>query len=216
MPEPSSPMPEPAAHTTPSPADKASGTDALSEAILPVVLHELANVTQNLTGLHSILAMDGGAELFAQRQGDLVRSGQLAEDLGWAMAVLGSACGENLLLTRREPRGLSILFKLVQKACRREGLDVQPCPPDLPHLAPGCLDGWQLPWTLASLLLQATRDGGGDWSLTAHGGRWIFSWCAHPSTGSTAAHLVEQLPGAEFTPAGDGRVRLGLPGDWLR
>ncbi len=209
-------MPEPAARTTPPAPDAARQGDALSEAILPVLLHELANVTQNLTGLHSILGMEGGAELFAQRQGDLVRSGQLAEDLGWAMAVLGSACGDNLLLARREPRGLSILFPLVQKACRREGLDVQSCPPDLPQLAPDCLDGWQLPWTLASLLLQSTRDGGGDWSLTPHGGRWIFSWRAHPSAGTAAAHLVGQLPGAEFAPAGKGRVRLALPGDWLR
>ena len=138
-------MPEPVPPRTSTALDTGQG-DALSEAILPVLLHELANVTQNLTGLHSILAMEGGTELFARRQADLVRSGQLAEDLGWAMAVLGSACGENLLLARREPRGLSILFTLVQKACRREGLDVQPCPPDLPQLAPGCLDGWQLPW----------------------------------------------------------------------
>jgi hypothetical protein len=209
-------MPEPAARTTPPAPDTAGPGDALSEAILPVLLHELANVTQNLTGLHSILTMEGGAELFARRQGDLVRSGQLAEDLGWAMAVLGSACGETLLLARREPRGLAILFSLVQKACRREGLDVQPCPPDLPRLAPDCLDGWQLPWTLASLLLQATRDGGGDWSLTLHGGRWIFSWRAHPSAGSVAARMVEHLPGAEFAPAGQGRVRLALPGNWLR
>jgi hypothetical protein len=208
-------MPEPAPTRTPTALDTRQG-DALSEALLPVLLHELANVTQNLTGLHSILAMEGGAELFARRQGDLIRSGQIAEDLGWAMAVLGSACGENLLLARREPRGLSILFSLVQKACRREGLDLQPCPPDLPQLAPECLDGWQLPWTLSSLLLQATRDGGGDWTLTPHGGRWIFSWRAHPSAGSAAAHLVEQLPGAEFAPAGEGRVRLALPGDWLR
>jgi hypothetical protein len=209
-------MSDSAFQTTPTTADTNGRPDALSEAVLPVLLHELANVTQNLTGLHSILSMEGGAALFAQRQGDLIRSGQIAEDLGWAMAVLGSACGENLLLARREPRGLSILFSLVQKACRREGLEVQPCPPDLPRLAPDCLDGWQLPWTLASLLLQSTRDGGGDWSLTHHGARWIFSWRAHPSAGSSAAPLVETLPGAEFTPAGEGRIRLALPGDWLR
>ena len=209
-------MPEPAARTVPAAPDQTRGPDPLTEALLPVLLHELANVTQNLTGLNSILTMDGGAELFAGRQEDLVRSGQMAEDLGWAMAVLGSACGCNLLLARREPRGLSILFYLLQKACRREGLEVQPCPPDLPHLAPVCLDGWQLPWALASILLQGARDGGGDWNLTARGTRWLFSLRADPSAGAAAARLVEQLPGSEFVPAGEGRLCLALPGEWLR
>ena len=208
-------MPEPAARPVPAAPDQTRVPDPLTEALLPVLLHELANVTQTLTGLNSILTMEGGAALFAERAEDLTRSGQMAEDLGWAMAVLGSACGCNLLLARREPRGLSILFHLVQKACRRESLEVQPCPPDLPQLAPVCLDGWQLPWALASILLQATRDGGGHWSLAPRGARWLFSWRADPSAGVAAARLVQQLPGSEFLPAAEGRLCLALPGDWL-
>jgi len=189
--------------------------DALSTALLPVLLHEVANVTQTLTGLNAILAMEGGSQLFAERAHDLARSGHTASDLGWALAVLGTAGGSNLLLARREPRGLSILFSLLHKACRREELTLSEPTTDLPLLAPACLDGWQLPWALASLVLGSARDGGGDWQLSASHGHWVFSWGTGTACGASAEAIVRQLPGALFVANSEGPLQLRLPGEWL-
>ena len=124
--------------------------DPLVRDLMPVLIHKLGNTTQLLTGLNAMLGIDGGEEIFVERTDDLGRASSDVHRLGYALAVLGSAGGSNLLLARRDPRGLEILLELVHASLRRNGRSLS-CPA-IPDLAPSALAGWQLPWALASLV----------------------------------------------------------------
>lgn len=193
--------------------------DPLAAALLPVLLHRLGNATQLLTGMNAMLGVEGGEELFARRAGDLAECSARVHELGWALAVLGSGVGADLLLERREPRGLAILIELVGDACRRSGAARVEAPRELPRLTPRALNGWELPWVVAALVQAAAREARGprlEWDLTeAEDGSWRLSVAGGPALGARAEELVGLLPGAGWSQA-EGRGELRLPAEWLR
>lgn len=193
-----------------------SGPDPLTRALLPALLHKLGNATQLLTGLNAMLSIEGGDALFAERAGDLADCSARVSDLGWALAALGSASGANLMLTRRDPRGLEILCTLVAESTRRsEGARVS-VPPKLPQVAPSALNGWEVPWGIASLLWTASEHGTGtvNWSLSEQSGAWRLDLGGAGALDEAGQRIAPRLPGSEWTHAGD-RGALLLPGAWL-
>ena len=102
------------------PSREASG-EPLGRALLPVVLHKLNNATQLLTGLNALLALEGGEVTLEARGDDLAAVSRTVDELGWLVAVVASGSGADLLLERREPRGLEIVSRYVAKAARRAG-----------------------------------------------------------------------------------------------
>ncbi len=199
--------------------------ESLAPALLPVLLHDLANVTHTLTCLKAVLDLDGGEQLFARSTADLARSGQVAQDLGWAMAVLGSATGSDLLLDRREVRGLGILIELVEKVCARMGHAPLRIPPtgDLQGLSPiplmtsQVLQGWELPWALGETLFQgckAVARSSGDtglqlrWGISRlpNGWSWVLQVpvdCDGESVARGLSRAAVALPGVEFVASPD-------------
>ena len=150
--------------------------DPLVELLLPSVIHRLGNATQLLTGLNSMLALGDveGRQLVASRGQDLERAGSRATEVGYALAVLGSAQGAELLLARREREGLRWLMGFLAEALRRQGLLLSPC--ELPDLAPGAGDGWRPPWAVARVVLASALHAGEGatvhWSLQAKADAW--------------------------------------------
>ena len=194
-----------------------AGTDPLTRALMPVVLHQMANATQLLAGLEAVLSMEGGEALFEERADDLARTSLDVEDLGWVMAVLGSAVGADLLLARRQPRGLEILLPLVGKALHRAERPALAMPPGLPQLAPAALDGWQTPWAVASLLLAAGEDAetaAPSWELTLAAEGWRLTVAKGETVMARAPSVLERTPGARVE-EGTEHLHLILPADWL-
>jgi len=193
--------------------------DPLSRALLPVLLHGLANTTQLLKGLEAMLRIEGGEELFAARAPDLARASAEVEDLGFALAVLGSAGGARLLLARREPRGLAILFGLVRSALRREERDLSPPPGPWPLCAPDVLSGWELPWAFASVLLAAGRDGSPSevlsWRLAEGPAGWTLELPGERRLDEAVERVRSRLLGTEWAREGS-LVRGTLPAPWLK
>jgi len=193
------------------------GADPLARALMPVVLHQMANATQLLAGLQAVLSMEGGDAMLVERADDLARASLDVEDLGWALAVLGSAVGADLLLARRQPRGLAILLPMVGKALQRAERPMPSVPRDLPQLAPAALDGWQAPWAVASLLLAAGEDANTTppaWNLSLAGEGWRFTVPAGETALARAPSVVERLPGARAE-EGAAHLHLILPAAWL-
>ena len=190
---------------------------------LPVLLHRLANHTQWMTGFRSLLQIPGGEALLASKSEDLSQAGRRFQEVGWLMAVLGSAQGGNLLLARREPQGLALMFDLVQEGLQREARErgggaVMTAPDRWPDLAPSALDGWQIPFAFGSLLLGAYRDG----SQTGKPVRWgedsTALWIHFPWA-QNAQNLPNPerfgLHGAEFHLGPDQSLDWRMPRSWF-
>ncbi len=192
--------------------------DPLARALLPIILHKLANATQLLSGMNAMLGLEGGDELFNARASDLSRCSLDLNRLGWALAVVASGSGADLLLSRREPRGLETLLGLVGDACRREGCAGISLPEPLPRLTPGALSGWELPWALASLLLAAAEEQGSgtlQWSLEPVGeAGWELRLGESEGLAERARQVLPHLQGAQWHCA-DGRACLQMPAAWL-
>ena len=190
--------------------------DPLVRDLMPVLIHKLGNTTQLLTGLNAMLGIDGGEEIFVERTDDLGRASSDVHRLGYALAVLGSAGGSNLLLARRDPRGLEILLELVHASLRRNGRSLS-CPA-IPDLAPSALAGWQLPWALASLVHARGLGAAEGESVTFGLGRtdeaWIFGVGECEETSAATDRILAHLPGAEIGREG-GEILLHLPTGWL-
>ena len=186
--------------------------DALAKALLPTLLHELANTTQLLTGLHALTTLPEGEELLATHEGELSRAGDQAQRLGWLLGVLGAAGGHDILLARREQAGLDWIVELATKAARRAQRPIPTSPQTLPRLM-GCTpDGWSVPWALGSLLWQAgEQSDGGAWSLHMETSGWRL--CV---PGSNPNQVVLQVPGASVVKSllNDG-MDLMLPREFL-
>lgn len=196
-----------------------SAPDPLTRALLPVLIHKLGNATQLLTGLNAMLAIDGGEELFEKHTPDLSRCALSLNELGWALATLGTAAGGELLMDRRDPKGLKTLVDLVCDHSRRQpGGRIHPpsCPPLLTNEA---LSGWEVPWAICSLLLAGGSDCTEEslqWSLAlTDSGQWELCLPAGDAVQASAPSILTKIPGAEWAlDAGSGV--LSMPGPWLR
>ncbi len=186
--------------------------DTLARALLPTLLHELANTTQLLTGLHALTTMADGEELLANHEEELARAGNDAQRLGWLLGVLGAAGGHDVLLARREQAGLDWIVSLVTKAARREERPLPTAPATLPRLM-GCTpDGWSVPWAVGSLLWQVgEQPNPGAWNFRMETEGWRLAL-----PGCDPAELVERVPGAKLVDRTDGPgADLLLPAGYL-
>lgn len=192
--------------------------DPIAARLLPVLLHRIHNATQLLGTLNAIVIETGDASWLERKAGDLGETGETIEELGYALAVLASACGADLLMERREPRGLSILVDAAREAARRDGLELQAPVGELPALAPEVLSGWELPWAVASLLMvgAARAEDAPEWALARGERAWTLRVKARPTEELLALLplVAERLPGCELEP-GAASFELRLPGDWL-
>lgn len=209
------PPPAPVAGAVPS------GGDPLAAALLPAVLHRIHNATQLLSALDSLVRSTGDAGWLERRAEDMAEAGATVLELGYVVAVLASARGANLLLERREARGLAMLCDATREACRREGRELAEPVQPLPELAPAVGRGWELPWAVAALLHAvgaSERDSAAiEWGIRRSEGEWELF------VDGDARALPAQLPervGALLPEArceADARgLRLRMPGHWLR
>jgi hypothetical protein len=179
--------------------------------MLPVLLHRIGNASQLLSNLEALLSVRPAA--LEERSEDLAAAGEIVDDAGWLLALLGSACGARLLLDRREAHGLAPLVACVRACLRREGRDLDATKAPLPKLAPDVGSGWELPWYVASVLYLCGREleprGSLAWSIERGADTWRLS-CAR----TTEARPDFDLPGAHDHVEGGLRV-LEMPGDWL-
>ncbi len=192
----------------------------LSAALFPVLLHKLANATQLLTSLNSLLALDGGAELALSRTEDLARTSSQVEDLGWMLAALASAAGADLVMERREPEALSIFARALREALRRRGRELAVEPDPLPRLAPRAAHGWELPWALGALLYSAGESlpAGAplrlQWERDPSSERARFRASGGEAVRALAPEILSRVPGAEFRSESDS-WELTVPLSWL-
>jgi hypothetical protein len=193
--------------------------DPIAARLLPVLLHRIHNATQLLGTLNSIVVETGDVGWLERKAGDLGETGETIEELGYALAVIASACGADLLLERREPEGLAILVGAVREAARRDGLELREPESALPRLAPDVLRGWELPWAVSAVLMAGAAgpaESAPDWSLAQDGASWALRIEAAPTDELRALLplVAERLPGSELE-CPDERFELRLPGEWL-
>lgn len=197
--------------------------DPLAVALLPVLLHRINNVTQLLTSLNSVLVLSAADEqgtpgpegLHGQMLLDAARD---SEELGWLLGVLGCGMGADLLLERREPRGLDATVRLVAQALRRARADLilEPAEawPSLTNQVPSHGD---LCWVVAYGLWFAAREGGWLRLEEAAGDGTHILACSGASTADWSpvrAALAQRLPGAVFESSETG-WSLRLLAGWL-
>ncbi|MFN0007556.1 MAG: hypothetical protein ACKVXR_06565 [Planctomycetota bacterium] len=191
--------------------------DPLARAMLPVLLHRVANATQHLNGLSALLALDPGA--LEARGGDLAETSEVVDETGWLLALLASAHGAHLLLARRERHGLRPLVACVQECLRREGRDLGDPGTPLPDLAPHVADGWQLPWALGTWLYESGRSlqpgQSLAWTIRTSGEGARFEAGAVGADPSFLRRRLERdLPGSVLG-LGGGGWSLSFPTGWL-
>jgi hypothetical protein len=131
---------------------RATHEDPFTKAMLPVLMHRLNNATQLLQGWTALASLPGGASLAAERCSDLAEASRTIDETGWLLGVLASASGQELLLARRERRGLEPLLAAVHEAARRSDRELAPHEGSLPDLRPESGDGWQAPWMIGAWL----------------------------------------------------------------
>lgn len=195
--------------------------DPLTSGLLPVVIHQLNNATQLLANFQALLSLGGADEILRQRSGDIADTARSVHELGYVLAVIASASGADLLLERREARGLEWIFETVRDGLRREARDLAVPATPLPDQSAAVGEGWELPWAFGALLYRAglvtpaaTRL---DWSLEQVGESWRLTL-----EGTRAAELselssivVERLPGAVLVEDADCAM-IEFPAAWLR
>lgn len=195
--------------------------DPLTSGLLPVVIHQLNNATQLLANFQALLSLGGAEEILRQRSGDIADTARSVHELGYVLAVIASASGADLLLERREPRGLEWILETVRDGLRREGRDLARPRSPLPNQSAAVGEGWELPWAFGALLycagLAVAAGERLEWSLERSGERWSFSieGLEAERFGELPQSVVERLPGAVLAQASD-RLRIEFPGEWLR
>lgn len=190
-------------------------SESVPRALLPVLIHEMNNGTQLLVGFRSLLDIPGGEALFAQKAGELAEGSHRLEDLGFALAVLSTSSGANMLMARRERRGIQILWDLATRTLERSGehgVHVQGSPPEL---RPSALAGWEVPWAAAALLLFASESMGIDaWRWRWDGGRLIGRAGGSVRLDEAAlASIQERVPGSEIHVGGES-LTWELAAEW--
>lgn len=203
--------------------------DWLCAHVLPTLLHELGNHTQFLTGLRAALGLPGGAKLLHDRAAAFAEVSAHVEDAGWMLAMLASAAGSDMLMARRERRGLGIACRFVDDALRREHRDKARLDPDGTVRWPGLGNdlfsgdgGWQVPFCVASLLLAAGLDQasgperagvpGEIGPLEGGGARVVLR--GGPRVLKLQPLVSELLPGIGFHTE-NAHTHLDLPNGWL-
>lgn len=194
-----------------------ASSDPLVAALLPAVVHEVNNATQLLVGLKAMLEIPGGDALFASRANDLAATSTRMSDLGFAMAVLATASGADMLMARRDARSIEILWSLAIKTVQRDTgleIDVSGSPP---RTRPDALDGWQVAWSAASLPIICMGSSSAE--------SWSWVWRPDGSLGGSSpsgseidsrsfAPLVEHAPGLRIE-AAPGSIEWIPRPEWL-
>ncbi len=192
--------------------------DPLACSLLPVVIHELNNATQLLTSLNTLLAMPNGEKFLTERAGDMSSVGEEVHDLGWLLAALASASGDDMLMTRRHEGGLQVMAEYARKAIRRDNRDTAKAELPLPKIACGSGSGWEAAWALGVFLWSAARDQGEvatAWTWSREETCWSFE-VDHPvrTPEATRALLRARVPEATLLCA-ESTAQLQLPLNWL-
>jgi len=183
-----------------SPASTTAADSRLARALLPVLLHELNNHTQYLSALG---ALESSGDPLPNRGAGLARTAQEVEELGWLLGLCAGGYGADLLRDRTERNGLSPLVRLVRKALRREGHDVERAERELPELSPRV--GWRGAWRVGELLFECAMAGSGplSWELAADGDDLLLT-CHVPIAAISDPAVLRDVPRAEQGP------------DWIR
>ncbi len=190
--------------------------ESVPRALLPVLIHEMNNGTQLLVGFRSLLEIPGGEALFAQKAGELASGSRRLEDLGFALAVVSTSSGADMLMARRERRALQILWDLTVRSLERTGehtVHVQGTPPEL---APSALSGWEVPWAGAALLLVAAEAAeASEWRWRWEGSR-LMGRAGRPITLEEAAlaAIQERVPGSQINVDGEA-LTWDLAAEWI-
>lgn len=191
-------------------------SESVPRALLPVLIHEMNNGTQLLVGFRSLLDIPGGEALFGQKASELAAGSSRLEDLGFALAVISTASGADMLMARRERRGLAILWDLAVRTLERSGEHRVRVQGEPPELAPSALTGWEVPWCAAAVLLYASEEAGVE--------EWRWRWDGGTLTGrserpvtldpAVLGELAERVPGSRITHDGEALV-WDLAAGWV-
>jgi len=202
----------------------------LALTLMPVLLHKLNNATQFVSGLSTLLSLFPGVEgsegVVDLPGGDpssgLADASQRVDDLGWALAVLATAEGADLLLERREPRGIDIFLWLLSEAMGKRGIKLLPRESGW-LIRPQALDGWQVAWGIAAFLHASSEPLGSSnsgkemlefaWSLRA-GADGALVIEAPLIDQAAADEVLRWMPGASLEEV-SGAGRLTLPAAWV-
>ncbi|MEM9379254.1 MAG: hypothetical protein AAGB93_04820 [Planctomycetota bacterium] len=191
-------------------------SDPVARTLIPVLVHEVNNTTQLLVGLRALLDLPGGEDLFSKRADELARASEQMNDLGFALAVLATANGADMLLARRSRRAVEILWTLAVRSLERSGEARVSCEGAPPDLSPHALDGWQVPWSAAALLLTASEQCGIDaWRWRWRDDGALVGRCeGRGLTDEAVGAIAARVPGATVE-SRTGEVEWRLPDAWL-
>jgi hypothetical protein len=191
-----------------------SRTDLLTAALTPVLIHRLNNTTQLLQAASALLALSADSSSALNPADDLAHAARTIDELGWLLALLASASGHELLLARRERRGLDSMVRAVREAARRAGREIEAHAVALPDLEPAAGDGWRVPWAVGTWLLTNSEALPADASLAWRLQRAEASdelGCRvpdHAGRGDLEQRIAVSLPGASFRRTRDEHVLL--------
>ncbi|MBL8859507.1 MAG: hypothetical protein JNL28_13445 [Planctomycetes bacterium] len=87
-----------------------------------MLLHDLANTTQYLVGLNSLIATD--PRLLATAHAGLSESTDEVLEIGFVLGLVAREAGADLLFENGRRDGLDLLLAWVRKCLRREGRDL--------------------------------------------------------------------------------------------
>ena len=131
--------------------------DDLVPAMVAVLVHKLANTTQYLGALNTLLSIEPDASAHASSMRGLGATATEVDELGWALGLLANACGADLLLERREREGLASFLRIVGDCTRREGRAIVVDPSTMPTLTVRDRDDWRVPWAIGRFLFGVAR-----------------------------------------------------------
>lgn len=97
--------------------------DELSRALLRVVCHDLANTTQYLTTLDTLLQLEDAAG--SNQLAGLAETTQDVDEVGFVLGLLAFGCGADVLLERARRDGIVVVAKWIRRVLRREGRDLE-------------------------------------------------------------------------------------------
>mgnify|MGYP006928158157 CR=1 FL=1 len=204
---------------------EAANADVLAIRLLPVLMHRMNNATQLLSNLHAMGQYVGKSDWLSSHAVDLKDCSEDIHELGYLLAVLASANGADLLLERREARGLQSMVSAVIDAVRRDGGRMNAPARALPNQSPGVLGGWELPWAFGTLLYASTLGQlvteedppSYDWQLLQEEEAWVLvsSKVPRDQFGSLRSKIESRLPQTQLDVCTEG-WSWRMPAAWLR